>query len=169
LSRVSDDRTLLGGEANETSVEARRPASGRAGKRSLKRKAAFTLSQWVGGGDDERPSSTLVVDSTFVGASVWRTLFVLQQLEFDALLASLAPMREQAGEKYEFIRHGLLRYFESHRCMPAEECVDETIDGSPGVLRRANRSGLPIRVGTFTELRNTSVSSGASASWYCSR
>jgi len=54
--------------------------------------------------------------------------FVLQQLEFDALLASLAPMREQAGEKYEFIRHGLLRYFESHRCMPAEECVDETID-----------------------------------------
>lgn len=55
-------------------------------------------------------------------------LFVLRQPEFDALLEWLAPSREQAGEKYEFIRHRLLRYFEGHHCTPADEHVDETID-----------------------------------------
>jgi DNA-directed RNA polymerase specialized sigma24 family protein len=54
--------------------------------------------------------------------------FVLRQLEFDALLAWLAPSRDQAGEKYESIRQRLLRYFEGHHCVPADECADETID-----------------------------------------
>lgn len=52
----------------------------------------------------------------------------LEQSDLDALLASLAPSRDQAGEKYEFIRHRLLRFFEGHHCIPADEHVDETID-----------------------------------------
>ena len=53
---------------------------------------------------------------------------VLHQSDLDALLAWLAPGREQAGEKYEFIRHRLLRYFEGRHCVPPDEYVDETID-----------------------------------------
>jgi DNA-directed RNA polymerase specialized sigma24 family protein len=53
---------------------------------------------------------------------------VLQQSDFEALLAWLAPSRDQAGEKYEWIRHRLLRYFEGLRCIPAEEHADETMD-----------------------------------------
>jgi DNA-directed RNA polymerase specialized sigma24 family protein len=52
----------------------------------------------------------------------------LRQPEFDALLASLASTREQAGEQYESIRNKLLRYFEFHRCVPADEYADATID-----------------------------------------
>jgi hypothetical protein len=53
---------------------------------------------------------------------------ILRQPEFDALLAWLAPSRDQAGEKYEFIRQRLLRYFESHGCDPPDEHADETIN-----------------------------------------
>jgi DNA-directed RNA polymerase specialized sigma24 family protein len=65
----------------------------------------------------------------------------LRQTEFDALLASLASSREQAGEQYESIRNKLLRYFEFHRCVPADEYADETIDR---VARRL-ASGEQIR------------------------
>ena len=54
--------------------------------------------------------------------------FVLGQPELDALLAFLAPGREQAGERYEDIRLKLVRYFEGQHCVPAEERADETID-----------------------------------------
>jgi DNA-directed RNA polymerase specialized sigma24 family protein len=54
--------------------------------------------------------------------------FVLGQPELDALLAFLAPGREQAGQQYEFIRHKLVRYFEGRHCVPADERADETID-----------------------------------------
>jgi DNA-directed RNA polymerase specialized sigma24 family protein len=72
---------------------------------------------------------------------------VLQQSEFDALLTFLAPGREQAAEKYEDIRHTLIRYFEGHQCLPADEHVDETMDR---VARRVAageriRSANPIR------------------------
>ena len=56
-----------------------------------------------------------------------RTAFLSQQ-ELDALLAWLAPCRDQAGEKYEAIRRTLLKFFESRQCGAAEEHVDETID-----------------------------------------
>jgi hypothetical protein len=74
-------------------------------------------------------------------------LLVLRQPEFDALLEWLAPSREQAGEKYEFIRHRLLRYFEGHRCVPADEHVDETIDRVARRLARGERilSPDPVR------------------------
>jgi hypothetical protein len=52
----------------------------------------------------------------------------LSQTELDALLAWLAPCREQAGEKYEAIRRTLLKFFKSRKCEAAEERVDETID-----------------------------------------
>jgi DNA-directed RNA polymerase specialized sigma24 family protein len=54
--------------------------------------------------------------------------FRLGQVELDALLAWLAPCREQAGEKYEAIRRDLLRFFASRRCGAVEEHVDDTID-----------------------------------------
>jgi DNA-directed RNA polymerase specialized sigma24 family protein len=53
---------------------------------------------------------------------------VLRQSELEALLAWLAPSRDQAGEKYEIIRLRLLRYFQGHHCIPPDEHVDETID-----------------------------------------
>ena len=52
----------------------------------------------------------------------------LSQHELDALLAWLAPCRDQAGEKYKAIRRTLLKFFESRQCGAAEEHVDETID-----------------------------------------
>jgi DNA-directed RNA polymerase specialized sigma24 family protein len=52
----------------------------------------------------------------------------LSQTEFDALLASLAPRRDLAGEKYEAVRRMLTRYFEWRHCVLPEDCADETID-----------------------------------------
>jgi DNA-directed RNA polymerase specialized sigma24 family protein len=66
---------------------------------------------------------------------------VLSEWELDALLAWLAPTREQAGEKYEVIRQTLTRYFEWRHCFPAEEHADEAIDR---VARRL-ASGEQIR------------------------
>jgi hypothetical protein len=54
--------------------------------------------------------------------------FTLRKAEFDALLAWLAPSRDQAGERYECMRHRLLGYFERRHCVPSDEHVDETID-----------------------------------------
>ena len=52
----------------------------------------------------------------------------LSQAEFDTLLAWLAPGRDEAGERYEATRRMLTRYFDKRRCLPADECVDETFD-----------------------------------------
>ena len=56
-----------------------------------------------------------------------RTVY-LNQVELDALLAWLAPCRDQAGEHYEAIRRDLLKFFTARNCDAAEEHVDETID-----------------------------------------
>jgi DNA-directed RNA polymerase specialized sigma24 family protein len=53
---------------------------------------------------------------------------VLTQDALDKLLAWLDPDRDAAGEKYESIRHTLIRFFEWRRCLPAAEHVDETIN-----------------------------------------
>ncbi len=63
-----------------------------------------------------------------VRRSVTASGAALNQREFDALLAWLAPARDQAGERYESTRRMLTRYFEWRRCVPADEYVDETID-----------------------------------------
>jgi DNA-directed RNA polymerase specialized sigma24 family protein len=65
----------------------------------------------------------------------------LDQSELEALLAWLAPVRDQAGQRYEAIRQTLTRYFERRHCVPADEHADETIDR---VARRL-RSGEQIR------------------------
>ena len=73
---------------------------------------------------------------------------VLQQGELDALLAFLAPgRRDQAAEKYEAIRSMLLRYFEGHHCIPADEHVDETMDRVARRLATGERirSADPVR------------------------
>jgi DNA-directed RNA polymerase specialized sigma24 family protein len=54
--------------------------------------------------------------------------WVLSQEALDALLARLDPDPEPAGEKYEQIRHRLIKFFEWRRCRDAEQCADETIN-----------------------------------------
>ncbi len=46
---------------------------------------------------------------------------------FEALLTWLDPDREQAGAKYEDIRHSLIHIFSWQGCVDAEELADETI------------------------------------------
>jgi DNA-directed RNA polymerase specialized sigma24 family protein len=48
--------------------------------------------------------------------------------DFEALLAHLAPDREQAGERYEDIRRRLVRLFEWRLCASPEDLADEAID-----------------------------------------
>ena len=47
---------------------------------------------------------------------------------FDALLALFSTDPAEAGEKYEQIRTGLVRYFRFNGCSEADELADETID-----------------------------------------
>ena len=47
---------------------------------------------------------------------------------FEALLAQLGPDREEAGKRYETIRHKLVRLFEWRGCDGAEDLADETIN-----------------------------------------
>src|SRR6185295_1078239 len=46
----------------------------------------------------------------------------------EALLAYLDTDRDRAGEKYEEIRHRLMKLFECRGIVPSEEPADETID-----------------------------------------
>jgi DNA-directed RNA polymerase specialized sigma24 family protein len=50
------------------------------------------------------------------------------QQEFDALLAWLAPDRDEAGVEYEKIRSGLIRFFRFRGCDAADLLADETIN-----------------------------------------
>jgi RNA polymerase sigma factor (sigma-70 family) len=52
----------------------------------------------------------------------------IDQSEFDALLNWLSPNREEAGERYESIRSGLIRYFRFKGCSNEEDLADETIN-----------------------------------------
>jgi DNA-directed RNA polymerase specialized sigma24 family protein len=54
--------------------------------------------------------------------------FHLGQSEFDALLDMLSDDREEAGEVYERIRSGLLRFFRYHGCTDVPDLVDETFN-----------------------------------------
>jgi hypothetical protein len=84
------------------------------------------------GSPEVAPSIRVVTSDVAValirGGVVMRKHSMLRQWELDALLAWLAPTREQAGEKYESIRQKLTRYFECRNCIPADEHADETID-----------------------------------------
>lgn len=52
----------------------------------------------------------------------------LTQEAFDKLLACLDADRERAGEKYEQLRSGLVRFFEWRGCPFSEDRADETIN-----------------------------------------
>jgi DNA-directed RNA polymerase specialized sigma24 family protein len=54
--------------------------------------------------------------------------WVLTSEAFDRLLSWLAPNHEQAGERYEEIRSGLIRRFRQLGCAESEELANETID-----------------------------------------
>lgn len=64
---------------------------------------------------------------------------------FDALLAWLDPDREQAGAKYEHIRHSLINIFSWHGCADAEDLADETISRVTNKVRELapNYNGDP--------------------------
>jgi DNA-directed RNA polymerase specialized sigma24 family protein len=52
----------------------------------------------------------------------------LTKESFDRLLAWLDPDRDRAGEKYEQIRHRLIKIFTCRGCPEAEVLADETIN-----------------------------------------
>lgn len=52
----------------------------------------------------------------------------LSQAEFDRLLDWLGDDPEQAGEKYETIRRGLIELFQGWKCCQPEDLADETIN-----------------------------------------
>lgn len=54
--------------------------------------------------------------------------FTLTQQDFDALLRWLSPTREQAAERYETIRRGLIRFFRFRGCADPQSLADETIN-----------------------------------------
>src|SRR5262245_10915582 len=53
---------------------------------------------------------------------------MLTQEALDKLLACLDPNRERAGEKYEQIRGGLVKFFEWRSCSFSQDHADETIN-----------------------------------------
>src|SRR6476646_4870393 len=53
---------------------------------------------------------------------------MLTQEALDKLLACLDPNRESAGEKYEHIRVGLVKFFEWRGCSFSQDHADETIN-----------------------------------------
>ena len=53
--------------------------------------------------------------------------YAFQQQEFESLLNWLSDDREVAGEKYEQVRRGLIRFFRFKGCGNAEDLADETI------------------------------------------
>src|SRR5438093_9786924 len=53
---------------------------------------------------------------------------MLTQEALDKLLVHLDPNRERAGEKYEQIRNGLVRFFEWRGCSFSQDHADETIN-----------------------------------------
>jgi DNA-directed RNA polymerase specialized sigma24 family protein len=52
----------------------------------------------------------------------------LTRAALDALLRYLDADRERAGERYETLRRGLVRFFECRGCTIPEELADETLD-----------------------------------------
>jgi DNA-directed RNA polymerase specialized sigma24 family protein len=53
---------------------------------------------------------------------------VLTETSLERLLAALDGNRETAGQKYESLRRGVVRYFEWRGCWTPEEYADEALD-----------------------------------------
>ena len=54
--------------------------------------------------------------------------YELRQEQFDALLSLFSGDRDEAGEKYEQIRRGLVRFFHFKGCADPQRLADETIN-----------------------------------------
>jgi RNA polymerase sigma factor (sigma-70 family) len=54
--------------------------------------------------------------------------YELGQKDFDALLGLFSANREEAGEKYEQVRRGLVRFFQFKGCSDPQSLTDETIN-----------------------------------------
>jgi DNA-directed RNA polymerase specialized sigma24 family protein len=65
----------------------------------------------------------------------------LTETSFNKMLDCLAPLREEAGAKYEKIRNGLIKYFYWQNCLNPEDLADETINR----VARALEEGKEIR------------------------
>jgi DNA-directed RNA polymerase specialized sigma24 family protein len=74
--------------------------------------------------------------------------YELGQQQFDALLTFLSPDREEAGEKYEQIRGGLVRYFDFKGCVDPQTLADETIDRVATKLRAFDPS-IKVRPASY--------------------
>lgn len=72
-----------------------------------------------------------------------------QKEDFDAFLNWLSPDLEQAGEEYERIRQGLLRFFDFRGCSDIEFLADETINR---VIRKFSTLDLTKNVKKITIL-----------------
>jgi DNA-directed RNA polymerase specialized sigma24 family protein len=59
--------------------------------------------------------------------------------DFNGLLARLSPDAEEAGEKYEQIRKGLIKYFYYRGALDPESLTDETINRVAAKLPEAPR------------------------------
>lgn len=66
--------------------------------------------------------------------------YELGQNEFDALLGFFSANREEAGEKYEQIRCGLVRFFQFKACADPQALADETINRVAAKLPAFDRS-----------------------------
>ena len=72
---------------------------------------------------------------------------VLNQEEFDGLLALFSEDREEAGVIYEELRNSLVRYFDTRDCRDADMLADETL------------SRVALKAHTFDPSRHTRPSS----------
>ncbi len=70
----------------------------------------------------------------------------LGQKEFDGLLGLFSANREEAGEKYEQIRQGLVRFFQIKGCADPQSLTDETINRVAAKLHTfdASRNVRPV-------------------------
>ncbi|MEO7674419.1 MAG: hypothetical protein ABIU09_10140 [Pyrinomonadaceae bacterium] len=66
--------------------------------------------------------------------------YELGQKEFDGLLGLFSANREEAGEKYEEVRRGLVRFFHFRGCSDPQSLTDETINRVAAKLDAFDRS-----------------------------
>lgn len=64
-----------------------------------------------------------------------------EKADFDRFLYFLDPDRDRAGERYEFLRQSLLRFFSANRSTDPETRADEVLD----VLKRKVAAGEAIQ------------------------
>src|SRR5215813_4993273 len=80
--------------------------------------------------------------------------WILTQESFDALLDWLDPDRHIAGQKYEEVRHRLIKLFTCRSCQEPEDLTDETINRVTGKLKEIATESAGDRVAYFYAVGN---------------